>query len=134
MATDSPLLTLKEAAIYLGYTVRALRYHMNESGHLQADGKQGRQVVFQRGTLDAFAARQRQSGVGKTKPGNTAEVARHFGVNVDTVRGWVLAGHFPGARRLGRYWYIPPKDVAKFNPPGSGRRPENSSNIHRKNT
>lgn len=42
------------------------------------------------------------------------EVARELGRAPSTVRGWRLAGEFPGAYQLGREWRIPRADVRAY--------------------
>jgi excisionase family DNA binding protein len=43
-----------------------------------------------------------------------AQVAAHTKRKTSTVRGWLLAGRFPEAFRLGREWRIPKADLARF--------------------
>lgn len=42
------------------------------------------------------------------------DVARELGRAPSTVRGWRLAGEFPGAYQLGREWRIPRADIRAF--------------------
>lgn len=43
-----------------------------------------------------------------------ADVAAHTHRTTSTVRGWVSAGRFPNAFRIGREWRIPRDDLAAF--------------------
>ena len=109
--------TVVEAAKYLGYSVRALRYHLNTARHLKADSKRGRLLIFNRVTLDAFAVRQKHGGIGQQRPGNIDQVAQQMGISVQTVGKWLKRGLFPHAVQTERYWYIPSEDVANFTVP-----------------
>lgn len=53
---------IREAAVYLGLSVSTLKYHIYQSGDLQADQVVGGRLIFTQETLDAFAANKRPSG------------------------------------------------------------------------
>jgi hypothetical protein len=48
------ILTIREAAAYLGYSVANIKHHLYVSHNLTPDGKFGTQVCFRRSTLGAF--------------------------------------------------------------------------------
>lgn len=71
------------------------------------------------------------NGASMPHPGFTvAQVAAHIGREESTIRGWVGAGRFPGAFKLGREWRIPREDLADAlnscgdNEAGRAREPE----------
>lgn len=62
------LLTIREAADYLGLSVAGVKHHLYVSRLLVADGKFGTQVALRRATLDAF--RREPSHRGRPTPGS----------------------------------------------------------------
>jgi hypothetical protein len=62
------LLTIRQAAAYLGLSVAGVKHHLYVSRLLSADGKFGTQVYFTRPTLDAF--RREPLHRGRPTPGS----------------------------------------------------------------
>ena len=56
------LFGVKEAAEYCGLAARTIKYHIYESGELQADALIGHSLVFTKETLDDFLKRRRPVG------------------------------------------------------------------------
>ena len=82
---DATMLTIREAATYLGYSAANIRYHLYVSHKLAPDGKFGHSVYFTRATLDAFY--REPSHCGKATP-----TALHAQTQV-----WLLAHATPDA-------------------------------------
>jgi hypothetical protein len=61
------LFGVKEAAVYCGLVARTIKYHIYESGELQADALIGHSLVFTQATLDEFLSRRRPPGRPKAK-------------------------------------------------------------------
>lgn len=53
---------VKEAAEYCKLAARTIKYHIYESGELQADALIGHSLVFTQETVDEFLARRRPVG------------------------------------------------------------------------
>lgn len=58
---------MKEAAAYCSLAARTIKYHIYESGELQADALIGHSLVFTQATLDDFLKRRRSVGRPKAK-------------------------------------------------------------------
>ena len=54
--------TGSQAARYLGITRSLFSYHVR-SGHVTKDGVHGKRAIYKKGTLDAFAASRKESGL-----------------------------------------------------------------------
>ena len=65
------LFGVKEAAIYCKLAARTIKYHIYESGELQADALIGHSLVFTKDTLDEFLSRRRPVGRPKGSPNRT---------------------------------------------------------------
>jgi excisionase family DNA binding protein len=64
---SSALFTVREAAQYLGVSVRTIKYHIYESGDLAPDLQVGKTLVFRRETLDRFKRSRRPAGRPRTR-------------------------------------------------------------------
>jgi hypothetical protein len=65
---------------------------------------------------------------GKARMLTVKDVAQRFEVADGVVRGWCIAGYFPGAKKektpLGEYWQIPESDLQGFEKRKPGRPPK----------
>ena len=61
------LFGVKEAAEYCSLAARTIKYHIYESGELQADALIGHSLVFTQATLDDFLKNRRPVGRPKAK-------------------------------------------------------------------
>jgi hypothetical protein len=66
---------VKEAAEYCKLAARTIKYHIYESGELQADALIGHSLVFTQETLDEFNARRRPVGRPKASKPQESEAA-----------------------------------------------------------
>jgi hypothetical protein len=66
---------VKEAAEYCKLAARTIKYHIYESGELQADALIGHSLVFTQETLDEFLARRRPVGRPKGSRNKSTDVS-----------------------------------------------------------
>ena len=62
------ILSLKEAAEFLGLSVPAVKYHLYAVGDLLPDGRLGRSLYFLPATLREFQSRKRKPGRPRKTP------------------------------------------------------------------
>ena len=124
--TDAPtppagLVSLAEAAAYLGLSPNLLRYHLTEAGHPPKAGAGGRSYL--RITLEEaeriLTERRRAWGEIARLPGwSAADVARALGIQQATVYRLRQIGTLPAAHEVqaigGRKWRWDPETVRAY--------------------